>query len=123
MTKNEYVFSITATDVVSLPFSGIPLPLFYWIPDELCRKIQPNAGLSLSVKNKNGQLRPLEKVAIDVTAFANCWGVYFDHIVIRIPELPPAIIPVLVVVEGPPVWFTMSPPLRFKAPRQEPLIR
>ncbi|KAF6209040.1 hypothetical protein GE061_014783 [Apolygus lucorum] len=92
------------------------------IIDNLCQKIQPKAGLFLSLTNARGQLRLNESVDINVTAFSNCWGIYFDHIVIRVPELSPVIIPVLVVSEGLPVWFTMSPPIMFKYPKEDPVI-
>nr|XP_037868475.1 uncharacterized protein LOC105841511 isoform X2 [Bombyx mori] len=50
-----------------------------------------------------------DAVCVDVSVYADCWGLYRDQILIQIENLDPLIFDIFIEVVGPPLQFALKP--------------
>ncbi|XP_047205106.1 deleted in lung and esophageal cancer protein 1 isoform X3 [Girardinichthys multiradiatus] len=67
-------------------------------------------GAAFLVRPDSGQLGPFETRTVDVTAYNNMWGEYRDHLVCKVGDLEPMLIPMQMTVKGCPLYFQMIGP-------------
>uniref|UniRef100_UPI00398F6025 deleted in lung and esophageal cancer protein 1 isoform X2 n=1 Tax=Pristiophorus japonicus TaxID=55135 RepID=UPI00398F6025 len=79
-------------------------------------------GAAFVVQPTTGTLGPFQQLAIEVTAFANMWGQYFDYLICRIGELEPTYIPMQMTVKGVPLYFKVLGPQKDNQ-MQGPVVR
>ncbi|KAG9347771.1 hypothetical protein JZ751_003786 [Albula glossodonta] len=79
-------------------------------------------GAAFFVQPAFGTLGPFAMQTVDVTAFTNMWGDYSDHLVCRVADLEPVVIPMKMSVRGCPVYFQMTGP-QLEMQTQGPIIR
>ncbi|XP_030622999.1 deleted in lung and esophageal cancer protein 1 [Chanos chanos] len=71
----------------------------------------------------SGTLGPFETQIVDVTAFTNMWGDYQDHLICKVGDLEPTLIPVKMSVRGCPLYFLMTGPPQPENQNQGPVLR
>ncbi|KAJ3611636.1 hypothetical protein NHX12_021651 [Muraenolepis orangiensis] len=76
-------------------------------------------GAAFLVRPGNGMLAPFDKRVVEVTAYSNMWGEYRDHLVCKVGDLEPRLIPVRMSVSGCPLYFQMFGP----RPASAPIVR
>ncbi|MGH0154177.1 UNVERIFIED_CONTAM: hypothetical protein FKN15_053519 [Acipenser sinensis] len=69
-------------------------------------------GAVFFIEPSTGTLGPFQKQTIEITAFANMWGEYWDNLICRAGELDPVTIPMQISVKGCPLYFQMTGPQR-----------
>ncbi|XP_028289337.1 deleted in lung and esophageal cancer protein 1 [Parambassis ranga] len=79
-------------------------------------------GAAFFVLPDTGTLGPFETQAVDVTAYTEMWGEYRDHLICKVGELKPQLIPMQMTVKGCPLYFQMTGP-RADGQRQRPIIQ
>ncbi|XP_072544966.1 deleted in lung and esophageal cancer protein 1 isoform X3 [Salminus brasiliensis] len=79
-------------------------------------------GAAFFVEPENGTLGPFETAAINITAFSNMWGDYEDHLICKVGDLDPMLIPMRMSVRGCPIHFQMIGPQPDNQ-NQGPIIR
>ncbi|XP_053467700.1 deleted in lung and esophageal cancer protein 1 [Ictalurus furcatus] len=67
-------------------------------------------GVAFFVEPAKGTLGPFETVTINITAHSNMWGDYEDHLVCKVGDLEPTLIPMRISVKGCPIYFQMIGP-------------
>ncbi|XP_043298220.1 deleted in lung and esophageal cancer protein 1 isoform X3 [Cervus canadensis] len=70
-----------------------------------------------------GMLGAHQKLSIDLTACANMWGEYWDSLICTVGDLPPAVIPVHMVVVGCPISSQRTTYYTTDQVQREPVIR
>ncbi|KAI5617177.1 deleted in lung and esophageal cancer protein 1 isoform X2 [Silurus asotus] len=91
--------------------------------EEFVRRLLAHGkGVAFLVEPPSGTLGPFESVAINVTAYSNMWGDYEDHLVCKVGDLEPTLIPMRISIKGCPVYFQMIGP-QHENPNQGPIIR
>ncbi|XP_029935813.1 deleted in lung and esophageal cancer protein 1 [Myripristis murdjan] len=67
-------------------------------------------GAAFFVVPDSGMLGPFESQTISITAYADMWGEYRDHLICKVGDLAPRLIPMQMTVKGCPLYFpTMGP--------------
>ncbi|KAM7369872.1 hypothetical protein PAMP_011162 [Pampus punctatissimus] len=79
-------------------------------------------GAAFFVQPNTGMLGPFETQAVDVTAYTDMWGEYRDHLIFRVGDLEPTLIPMQMTVKGCPLYFQMTGP-RPDDQNQGPIIQ
>ncbi|XP_017573141.2 deleted in lung and esophageal cancer protein 1 isoform X1 [Pygocentrus nattereri] len=79
-------------------------------------------GAAFFVEPESGTLGPFESATINITAFSNMWGEYEDHLICKVGELDPTLVPMKLSVEGCPIHFQMIGPQPDNQ-NQGPIIR
>ncbi|XP_038654492.1 deleted in lung and esophageal cancer protein 1 isoform X2 [Scyliorhinus canicula] len=79
-------------------------------------------GAAFVVQPKTGSLGPFQQEAIEITAFANMWGDYSDHLICRVGKLEPTYVPMKLSVKGVPLYFKVLGPQKDNQ-MQGPVIR
>ncbi|XP_044196282.1 deleted in lung and esophageal cancer protein 1 [Thunnus albacares] len=79
-------------------------------------------GAAFFVLPNTGTLGPFETQTVDVTAYSDMWGEYRDHLICRVGDLEPTLIPMQMTVKGCPLYFQMTGP-RPDDQNQGPIIR
>ncbi|XP_051267160.1 deleted in lung and esophageal cancer protein 1 [Dicentrarchus labrax] len=79
-------------------------------------------GAAFFVLPDTGMLGPFETQTVDVTAYTDMWGEYRDHLICRVGDLDPALIPMQMTVKGCPLYFQMTGP-RPDDQNQGPIIQ
>ncbi|XP_031705648.1 deleted in lung and esophageal cancer protein 1 [Anarrhichthys ocellatus] len=67
-------------------------------------------GAAFFVLPDSGMLGPFETQSVDVTAYTDMWGEYRDHLICKVGDLEPTLIPVQMTVTGCPLYFQMMGP-------------
>ncbi|XP_068413976.1 deleted in lung and esophageal cancer protein 1 isoform X2 [Eschrichtius robustus] len=70
-----------------------------------------------------GVLGAHQKLGIDLTACANMWGEYWDSLICTVGDLPPAVIPVHMVVVGCPISSHRTARYTTDQIQKEPVVR
>ncbi|XP_059795170.1 deleted in lung and esophageal cancer protein 1 isoform X1 [Balaenoptera ricei] len=70
-----------------------------------------------------GVLGAHQKLGIDLTACANMWGEYWDSLICTVGDLPPAVIPVHMVVVGCPISSHRTARYTTDQIQEEPVVR
>ncbi|XP_078087239.1 deleted in lung and esophageal cancer protein 1 [Mustelus asterias] len=84
----------------------------------LCHK----KGAAFVVQPNAGALGPFQRQAIEISAFANMWGDYSDHLICRVGKLESNYIPMKLSVKGVPLYFKVLGPQKDNQ-TQGPVIR
>ncbi|XP_030612582.1 deleted in lung and esophageal cancer protein 1 isoform X2 [Archocentrus centrarchus] len=79
-------------------------------------------GAAFSVTPNAGMLGPFESQTLDVTAYTDMWGEYRDHLICKVGDLEPVLIPIHMTVKGCPLYFQMIGP-RSQDQNQGPIIQ
>ncbi|KAL7374309.1 hypothetical protein ABVT39_026064 [Epinephelus coioides] len=79
-------------------------------------------GAAFFVLPDSGTLGPFETQTVDVTAYTDMWGEYRDHLICKVGDLEPTLIPMQMTVTGCPLYFQMIGP-RPDDQNQGPVIR
>ncbi|XP_051872087.1 deleted in lung and esophageal cancer protein 1, partial [Pristis pectinata] len=79
-------------------------------------------GAALVVQPMTGTLEPYQQLVIEITAYANMWGDYRDHLICRVAELEPTYIPIQLSVKGVPIYFKVLGPQKDNQ-KQAPIVR
>ncbi|XP_046965877.1 uncharacterized protein LOC124534209 [Vanessa cardui] len=66
-------------------------------------------GVILQCEPASGDLRSRSKSSIQVSVYADCWGFYYDQILIQIENLEPLIVDVWIEAVGEPLEFALRP--------------
>ncbi|XP_026216993.1 deleted in lung and esophageal cancer protein 1 [Anabas testudineus] len=67
-------------------------------------------GAAFFVLPNTGMLGPFETQTVDVTAYTDMWGEYRDHLICKVGDLEPTLIPMQMTVTGCPLYFQMLGP-------------
>uniref|UniRef100_A0A8C9YRN9 DLEC1 cilia and flagella associated protein n=1 Tax=Sander lucioperca TaxID=283035 RepID=A0A8C9YRN9_SANLU len=67
-------------------------------------------GAAFFVLPNTGMLGPFETQTVDVTAYTDMWGEYRDHLICKVGDLQPTVIPMQMKVTGCPLYFQMTGP-------------
>ncbi|XP_078137059.1 deleted in lung and esophageal cancer protein 1 isoform X3 [Sander vitreus] len=67
-------------------------------------------GAAFFVLPDTGMLGPFETQTVDVTAYTDMWGEYRDHLICKVGDLQPTLIPMQMKVTGCPLYFQMTGP-------------
>ncbi|XP_074549133.1 deleted in lung and esophageal cancer protein 1 [Halichoeres trimaculatus] len=67
-------------------------------------------GAAFVILPASGVLGPFESQTVDVTAHTDMWGEYRDHLVCKVGDLEPTLIPIQMTVKGCPLYFQMTGP-------------
>ncbi|XP_060755864.1 deleted in lung and esophageal cancer protein 1 [Neoarius graeffei] len=86
------------------------------------RLLAHGKGVAFLVEPEEGTLGPFETVGINITAHSNMWGIYEDHLICKVGDLEPTLIPMRMSVKGCPVYFQMIGP-QPENQNQGPVIR
>uniref|UniRef100_A0A3P9CVN0 DLEC1 cilia and flagella associated protein n=1 Tax=Maylandia zebra TaxID=106582 RepID=A0A3P9CVN0_9CICH len=78
-------------------------------------------GAAFFVTPHTGTLGAFESRAVDVTAYTDMWGEYTDHLICKVGDLKPVLIPIHMTVKGCPLYFQMTGP-RAQDQNQGPII-
>ncbi|XP_059183037.1 deleted in lung and esophageal cancer protein 1 [Centropristis striata] len=79
-------------------------------------------GAAFFVLPDTGMLGPFETQTVDVTAYTDMWGEYRDHLICKVGDLEPTLIPMQMTVTGCPLYFQMTGP-RPDDQNQGPIIQ
>ncbi|KAM9332633.1 deleted in lung and esophageal cancer protein 1 [Pholidichthys leucotaenia] len=79
-------------------------------------------GAAFLVTPDTGMLGPFETQTVNVTAYNGMWGEYRDHLICKVGDLEPTLIPMQMTVKGCPLYFQMTGP-RADARPQGPVIQ
>ncbi|XP_023263678.1 deleted in lung and esophageal cancer protein 1 [Seriola lalandi dorsalis] len=79
-------------------------------------------GAAFFVLPNTGTLGPFETQTVDVTAYTDMWGEYRDHLICKVGDLEPRLIPMQMTVKGCPLYFQMTGP-RPDDQKQGPIIQ
>ncbi|XP_029384985.1 deleted in lung and esophageal cancer protein 1 isoform X2 [Echeneis naucrates] len=79
-------------------------------------------GAAFFVQPSTGRLGPFETQTVDVTAYTDMWGKYRDHLICKVGDLEPRLIPMQMTVKGCPLYFQMTGP-QPDDQNQGPIIR
>ncbi|XP_039900319.1 deleted in lung and esophageal cancer protein 1 isoform X2 [Simochromis diagramma] len=79
-------------------------------------------GAAFFVTPHTGTLGAFESRAVDVTAYTDMWGEYTDHLICKVGDLKPVLIPIHMTVKGCPLYFQMTGP-RAQDQNQGPIIQ
>uniref|UniRef100_A0A3B4UY15 DLEC1 cilia and flagella associated protein n=1 Tax=Seriola dumerili TaxID=41447 RepID=A0A3B4UY15_SERDU len=79
-------------------------------------------GAAFFVLPNKGTLGPFETQTVDVTAYTDMWGEYRDHLICKVGDLEPRLIPMQMTVKGCPLYFQMTGP-RPDDQNQGPIIQ
>ncbi|KAA8580728.1 hypothetical protein FQN60_013686, partial [Etheostoma spectabile] len=79
-------------------------------------------GAAFFVLPDTGMLGPFETQTVDVTAYTDMWGEYRDHLICKVGDLQPTLIPMQMKVTGCPLYFQMIGP-RPDAQNQGPITQ
>ncbi|CAH2981088.1 unnamed protein product [Chilo suppressalis] len=67
------------------------------------------AGVAIQVSPSGGVLGPCARIELTISAYADCWGLYRDQILIMMEKLEPLVVDVWLEVAGAPLSFCMRP--------------
>uniref|UniRef100_A0A3Q3L0I4 DLEC1 cilia and flagella associated protein n=1 Tax=Mastacembelus armatus TaxID=205130 RepID=A0A3Q3L0I4_9TELE len=67
-------------------------------------------GAAFFVLPSTGVLGPFETQTVDVTAYTDMWGEYKDHLICKVGDLEPTLLPMQMTVTGCPLFFQMTGP-------------
>ncbi|XP_045772964.1 uncharacterized protein LOC123872625 [Maniola jurtina] len=81
-----------------------------WAGDVHC------SGVVLDVRARGGRLAARRSVAVRVSAYAACWGLYRDQLLIQVEGLSPLVLDVWVQAVGAPLQFPLRPAPRTAHP-------
>ncbi|XP_026871989.2 deleted in lung and esophageal cancer protein 1 isoform X2 [Electrophorus electricus] len=79
-------------------------------------------GAAFLAEPHTGMLGPFETETISITAFNNMWGNYQDHLICKVGDLDPTLIPMRLSVRGCPIYFQMIGQQPYNQ-NQGPIIR
>ncbi|XP_069771028.1 deleted in lung and esophageal cancer protein 1 isoform X2 [Narcine bancroftii] len=79
-------------------------------------------GAAFVVQPATGTLEPFQQLVIEITAYANMWGAYSDHLICKIGDLEPTSIPIRLSVRGVPLYFKVLGPQKDNQ-KQGPIVR
>ncbi|NXQ91537.1 DLEC1 protein, partial [Nyctibius grandis] len=75
-------------------------------------------GVAFHIQPSTGTLKAFQQLIIEVTAYNNMWGEYWDDLVCKVGDLQPKLIPMQMTVKGCPIFLQMTGP-----PTEQPIIR
>uniref|UniRef100_A0A8C3G8Z5 DLEC1 cilia and flagella associated protein n=2 Tax=Cyclopterus lumpus TaxID=8103 RepID=A0A8C3G8Z5_CYCLU len=67
-------------------------------------------GAAFFVLPDTGMLGAFETQTVDVTAYTDMWGEYRDHLICKVGDLKPTLIPMQMTVTGCPLYFQITGP-------------
>ncbi|KAK2859516.1 hypothetical protein Q5P01_004136 [Channa striata] len=67
-------------------------------------------GAAFFILPHTGMLGPFQTLTVDVTAYTDMWGEYRDHLICKVGDLEPTLIPMQMTVKGCPLYFQMTGP-------------
>ncbi|XP_076868774.1 deleted in lung and esophageal cancer protein 1 isoform X2 [Brachyhypopomus gauderio] len=73
----------------------------------VCSLLAHGKGVAFLAEPQSGTLGPFETATINITAFSNMWGDYQDHLICKVGDLDPTLIPMRMSVRGCPIYFQM----------------
>ncbi|NXX79678.1 DLEC1 protein, partial [Urocolius indicus] len=75
-------------------------------------------GVAFHVQPSTGTLQAFQQLIIEITAYNNMWGEYWDDLVCKVGDLQPRLIPMQMTVKGCPIFLQMTGPQT-----EQPIIR
>ncbi|XP_077158787.1 deleted in lung and esophageal cancer protein 1 isoform X2 [Paroedura picta] len=82
--------------------------------------LSPRKGLAFHVHPSVGTLKAFQELSIDITAYNDMWGEYRDHLICKVGDLEPKLVPMQIAVKGCPIFLQMTGP---DPPLQTPVVR
>ncbi|XP_010004306.1 PREDICTED: deleted in lung and esophageal cancer protein 1, partial [Chaetura pelagica] len=67
-------------------------------------------GIAFHVQPSTGTLEAFQQLIIEITAYNNMWGQYWDDLVCKVGDLQPKLIPMQMTVKGCPIFLQMMGP-------------
>uniref|UniRef100_A0A669CMZ0 DLEC1 cilia and flagella associated protein n=1 Tax=Oreochromis niloticus TaxID=8128 RepID=A0A669CMZ0_ORENI len=92
------------------------------LPEFVSSLLAHGKGAAFFVTPNTGTLGAFESRAVDVTAYTDIWGEYRDHLICKVGDLKPVLIPIHMTVKGCPLYFQMTGP-RAQDQNQGPIIQ
>uniref|UniRef100_A0A3P9CWD3 DLEC1 cilia and flagella associated protein n=1 Tax=Maylandia zebra TaxID=106582 RepID=A0A3P9CWD3_9CICH len=92
------------------------------LPEFVSSLLAHGKGAAFFVTPHTGTLGAFESRAVDVTAYTDMWGEYTDHLICKVGDLKPVLIPIHMTVKGCPLYFQMTGP-RAQDQNQGPIIQ
>ncbi|XP_046292600.1 deleted in lung and esophageal cancer protein 1 isoform X3 [Marmota monax] len=80
-------------------------------------------GVAFFPHTSKGVLGAFQQLSIDITGCANMWGEYWDSLICKVGDLPPAVIPVHMAVVGCPISSQRTTSYMADKSQKEPIIR
>uniref|UniRef100_A0A8C9P8S3 DLEC1 cilia and flagella associated protein n=1 Tax=Spermophilus dauricus TaxID=99837 RepID=A0A8C9P8S3_SPEDA len=80
-------------------------------------------GVAFFPHTSKGVLGAFQQLSIDITGCANMWGEYWDSLICKVGDLPPAVIPVHMAVVGCPISSQRTTSYKADKSQKEPIIR
>ncbi|XP_040145947.1 deleted in lung and esophageal cancer protein 1 isoform X2 [Ictidomys tridecemlineatus] len=80
-------------------------------------------GVAFFPHTSKGVLEAFQQLSIDITGCANMWGEYWDSLICKVGDLPPAVIPVHMAVVGCPISSQRTTSYMADKSQKEPIIR
>ncbi|XP_043923496.1 deleted in lung and esophageal cancer protein 1 [Protopterus annectens] len=78
-------------------------------------------GATFCIQTSSGTLSAFQEQVIEMTAYNNMWGEYSDHLICKVGDLEPTVIPLKMIVRGCPLYFQMGGPPKQQA--RGPVVR
>ncbi|NXO50455.1 DLEC1 protein, partial [Aramus guarauna] len=75
-------------------------------------------GVAFHIQPSTGTLQAFQQLTIEITAYNNMWGEYWDDLVCKVGDLQPKLIPMQMTVKGCPIFLQMTGPQT-----EQPVIR
>ncbi|XP_053916144.1 deleted in lung and esophageal cancer protein 1 isoform X3 [Cuculus canorus] len=75
-------------------------------------------GVAFHIQPSTGTLKAFQKLIVEITAYNNMWGEYWDDLVCEVGDLLPKLIPMQMTVKGCPIFLQMTGPQT-----EQPIIR
>ncbi|XP_063180397.1 deleted in lung and esophageal cancer protein 1 [Chroicocephalus ridibundus] len=75
-------------------------------------------GVAFHIQPSTGTLKAFQQLIIEITAYNDMWGEYWDDLVCKVGDLQPKLIPMQMTVKGCPIFLQMTGPQT-----EQPIIR
>ncbi|NXW97938.1 DLEC1 protein, partial [Larus smithsonianus] len=67
-------------------------------------------GVAFHIQPSTGTLKAFQQLIIEITAYNDMWGEYWDDLVCKVGDLQPKLIPMQMTVKGCPIFLQMTGP-------------
>ncbi|NXT81600.1 DLEC1 protein, partial [Zapornia atra] len=79
-------------------------------PEFAAAVLSHGKGVAFHIQPSTGTLKPFQQLRIEITAYNNMWGEYWDDLVCQVGDLQPKLIPMQMTVKGCPIFLQMTGP-------------
>lgn len=72
------------------------------------KSVVPGVGIAIKVEPPHGEIHEEKSVEIDISVYANTWGIYIEEIMIEINDIAPFCLKLLIEVVGLPLEYPIA---------------